>query len=256
MTDRAATSTPTAIVTGAGSGLGRQIALALAAAGYRVALVGRTAETLDETAALVPAPMMPAVVLPADVSDPAAVNAVFSTTMAHWDRLDVLVNNAGIPGPAGELENVPTAQWEEVLAINVTGSFLCAQHAVRIMKAQRPAGGRIINIGSVAAHRPRPNSVAYAVSKHAITGLTRSIAVEGRPHLITCSQIDIGNAESAMTRPMAAGIGQADGTTAAEPTFDPVHIGELVAHLAVLPLTVSVPQTTILATQMPYLGRG
>ncbi len=256
MTDREPTSAPTAIVTGAGSGLGRQSSLALAAAGFRVALLGRRAERLAETAALFAAPMTPAVVVPADVADPASVSAAFTSTMARWDRLDVLVNNAGVTGPSEALENVTLPQWQEVLAINVTGSFLCAQHAVRIMKAQRPTGGRIINIGSVAAHRPRPDSVAYAVSKHAITGLTRSIGIEGRPHLITCSQIDIGNAESPMTRPIATGIGQADGTTLAEPTFEPVHVGDLVAHLAALPLTVSVPQTTILATQMPYLGRG
>lgn len=256
MTDRDPTPVPTAVVTGAGTGLGRQSALALAAAGFRVALLGRTPATLEETAGLVSAPMTPPVALPADVSDPAAVHDAFARVLAQWGRVDVLVNNAGIAGPSGHLEDVTPVQWDEVLAINITGSFLCAQHAVRIMKAQRPPGGRIINIGSVAAHRPRPDSVAYAVSKHAMTGLTASIGIEGRSHLISCTQIDVGNAASSMTEPMAAGIGQPDGTSAAEPTFDPVHVGELVAHLAALPLTVSVPQTTILATRMPFLGRG
>ena len=256
MTDRDPTPAPTAVVTGAGTGLGRQCALALAASGFRVALVGRTPATLEETAGLVVSPVTPPMALPADVSDPAAVDGAFARVMAQWGRVDVLVNNAGVPGPSDPLEDVTLAHWDEVLAINVTGSFLCAQHAVRIMKVQRPQGGRIINIGSVAAQRPRPDSVAYAVSKHAVTGLTASIGLEGRSHLISCTQLDIGNAASSMTESIAAGIDQPDGTNAAEPTFDPVHVGELVAHLAALPVTVSVPQTTILATGMPFLGRG
>jgi NAD(P)-dependent dehydrogenase (short-subunit alcohol dehydrogenase family) len=256
MTDRDPAPVPTAVVTGAGTGLGRQSALALAAAGFRVALLGRTAATLEETAGLLVPPANPPLALPTDVSDPAAVDDAFARVMAQWGRVDVLVNNAGIAGPSGPLEDVTPAQWDEVLAVNVTGSFRCAQHAVHIMKTQRPKGGRIINIGSVAAQRPRPDSVAYAVSKHAMTGLTASIGLEGRSHRISCTQIDIGNAASSMTESIAAGIGQADGTSAAEPTFDPVHVGELVAHLAALPVTVSVPQTTILATGMPFLGRG
>ncbi|MGH3599738.1 MAG: SDR family oxidoreductase, partial [Pseudonocardiaceae bacterium] len=203
-----------------------------------------------------PASAPAALVVAADVTDPPAVAEVFGTVVAQWGRLDVLVNNAGISGPSASLEDVTLTEWEQVLAVNVTGAFLCAQYAVRLMKSQQPVGGRIINIGSVSAHRPRPNSVAYAVSKHAITGLTRSIALEGRGDLIGCTQIDIGNAASAMTRPIASGVGQADGTVAAEPTFDPVHVGELVAHLAMLPVDVSIPEVTILATQMPFLGRG
>lgn len=256
MTDRDPTPVPNAVVTGAGTGLGRQSALALAAAGFRVALLGRTAATLEETAGRVVSPATRPLVLPADVSDPAAVDGAFAQVMAQWGRVDVLVNNAGIAGPSGPLEDVTAAEWDEVLAINVTGSFLCAQHAIRIMKTQRPQGGRIINIGSVAAQRPRPDSVAYAVSKHAMTGLTASIGLEGRSHFISCTQIDVGNAASSMTESIAAGIGQPDGTSTAEPTFDAVHVGELIAHLAALPVTVSVPQTTILATGMPFLGRG
>jgi len=245
----------TAIVTGAGGGLGRQIAQSLLRAGFRVALLGRNAHTLEDTVALSSIAEGQALVLPADVSEPRSLGNAFEQLYAHWRRLDILVNNAGIFGASADLENVTLTEWNDVLTTNLTGAFLCAQHAIGIMKRQDPVGGRVINIGSVSAHRPRPRSVAYAVSKHALTGLSRSIALEGREHLISCTQVDVGNAATAMTAPIATGRTQT-GTVTPEPTFDPRHVGELVAQLAVLPADVSVPELTVLATQMPFLGRG
>jgi NAD(P)-dependent dehydrogenase (short-subunit alcohol dehydrogenase family) len=227
----------TAVVTGAGSGIGRGIARALAAKGFAPVLIGRQAETLRET-------LPGARIVVADLTDPAAVDAAFAEILDAGPRLDVLVNNAGAFGRSAPLEEVTRAEFHDVLAVNLTAAFWCAQHAVRAMKAQSPSGGRIFNIGSVSAHRPRPDSVAYAVSKHGLTGLTRAVALEGRAHGITCTQLDIGNAATTMT----AGLGEA--------TFDAAHVGELVSSIAALPLAVSIPELTMLATTMPYLGRG
>jgi NAD(P)-dependent dehydrogenase (short-subunit alcohol dehydrogenase family) len=230
----------TAIVTGAGSGIGRSVAQALGAAGFGVALVGRRLEGLQETALSV----SHGLVLPADITDTAALDTVFAEVDRAWPRLDVLVNNAGAVGPSLPLEDVPHDDFAAVMAVNLTAAFWCAQHAVRRMKRQEPAGGRVFNIGSVSAHRPRPDSVAYCVSKHGLTGLTRSIALEGRAHGITCTQLDIGNARTGMLGPTA------------EATFDVAHVGTVVAMLAGLPDDVAVPELTILAREMPYLGRG
>ena len=223
-------------MTGGGRGLGRSIAEALAAAGFSLALIGRHESSLRETAP-------DALIVPADLTDPAALDAAFAQILGAWPRLDVLVNNAGTFGRSAPLEDVGREEFDAVLALNLTAAFWCTQHAVRAMKAQRPTGGRIFNIGSVSAHRPRPNSVAYAVSKHGMTGLTRAVALEGREHGINCTQLDIGNAATAMTAPLG------------EPTFDPAHVGTIVATLAALPHDVSVPELTMLATTMPYLGR-
>ena len=242
----------TAVVTGAGSGLGRAIARALLADGWSVALLGRTRRSLEETAA----PADAVLVLPTDVADEQQVDAAFGAVANAWGRLDLLVNNAGTFGPAGEVDEVAVADWQATVAVNVTGVFLCARAAVRLMKAQDPPGGRIVNNGSISAHVPRPASVAYTASKHAVTGLTRAIALDGRAHRIVCGQIDVGNAATEMTAGMAGGARQPDGSVRPEPTFDPAHVAAAVVHLARLPLEVSVPFTTMLATGMPYLGRG
>jgi NAD(P)-dependent dehydrogenase (short-subunit alcohol dehydrogenase family) len=226
----------TAVVTGAGRGIGRSIAHALHDAGFALALIGRHESTLRETAD-------DALILPADVSDPSAVDAAFAAIGDAWPRLDVLVNNAGAFARTAAIEDVGREEFNEILAVNLAGAFWCTQHAVRAMKKQQPTGGRIVNIGSVSAQRPRPNSVAYAISKHGMTGLTRATALEGRDFGITCTQIDVGNATTAMSGPLG------------EPTFDPAHIGTVVATLANLPLDVSIPDLTMLATHMPYLGR-
>jgi NAD(P)-dependent dehydrogenase (short-subunit alcohol dehydrogenase family) len=226
----------TAVVTGAGRGIGRSIARALASSGFSLALIGRHEHTLRETVA-------DALILPADVTDAAAVDAAFAAIAGTWPRLDVLVNHAGAFGPTKPLEDVGRDEFTGILATNLVSAFWCTQHAVRAMKAQEPTGGRIFNIGSISAQKPRPNSVAYAVSKHGMTGLTRSTNLEGRAFGISCTQLDIGNAKSAMSGPMG------------EPTFDPAHIGTVVATLAGLPHDVSVLELTMLATAMPFLGR-
>jgi NAD(P)-dependent dehydrogenase (short-subunit alcohol dehydrogenase family) len=226
----------TAVVTGAGRGIGRSIAQALASAGFSLALICRHEDTLRSS-------VPDALILPADVTDPAAVDAAFATVADTWPRLDVLVNNAGVFGPTKPLEEVGRDEFAEILATNLTSAFWCTQHAVRAMKAQQPTGGRIFNIGSISAQKPRPDSVAYAVSKHGMTGLTRSTNLEGRHFGISCTQLDIGNAKSAMSGPMG------------EPTFDPAHIGTVVATRAGLPHDVSVLELTMLATAMPFLGR-
>lgn len=233
----------TAIVTGAGSGLGRSIARALSASGFALALIGRRPDALYETQASLATPQQ-ALVVPADITDPTGTDTAFGSIVATWPRVDVLVNNAGTFGPSAALEDVTREQWDSVIAVNLTAAFRCTQYALRAMKHQAPVGGRIINIGSVSAHRPRPNSVAYAVSKHGLTGLTRAVALEGRAHGISCTQIDVGNAATAMT------------DSVAEATFDPAHVGTVVATVAALPPDVSVPEITVLATGMPYLGRG
>jgi NAD(P)-dependent dehydrogenase (short-subunit alcohol dehydrogenase family) len=247
-----------AIVTGAGSGLGRTIARALLGAGWRVALAGRREAALAETAATADPgwPGESALVAPADVTSPPSVAALFQAVQDRWGRLDLLVNNAGVFGPAAGVDEIELADWRQVVDTNLTGAFLCAQHAVRMMKAQAPPGGRIINNGSISAHTPRPNSVAYTATKHAITGLTKSISLDGRAFGIACGQIDIGNAATELTERFSRGVLQANGAVAAEPTFDSRHVADAVLYMASLPLEVNVQFLTITATTMPYIGRG
>jgi NAD(P)-dependent dehydrogenase (short-subunit alcohol dehydrogenase family) len=249
-----ATDEKVAVVTGGGSGLGRHITLALAEAGWRVTASGRRRETLEETAASAP----PGSVFPvvADVTSPESVSALFAAAAERHGRLDLLVNNAGVFGSAGAVDEVSPGQWQSIVATNLTGSFLCAHHAVRIMKAQDPQGGRIINNGSISAHAPRPRSVGYAATKHAITGLTKSISLDGRPYSIACGQIDIGNAATDMTAGIATGAVQADGSVMSEPTFDARHVAAAVLFMAGLPLDANVQFLTITATAMPFIGRG
>ena len=237
-----------ALVTGAGSGIGRHVARALLEAGYRVVLAGRRAEALEETRA----GDARATVVPTDVTDPASVRALFS----QLDRLDVLFNNAGMFGRSKPIEDLAVEDWQAVVDTNLTGAFLCAQAAVRVMKAQDPRGGRIINNGSISAHVPRPHAVAYTATKHAITGLTRAISLEGRAHDIACGQIDVGNAATEMTAAMERGVLQADGSVASEPTMDVAHTAAAVVYMAGLPLDANVEFLTIMATKMPFIGRG
>ncbi|MEB3369911.1 SDR family oxidoreductase [Saccharopolyspora mangrovi] len=241
-----------AVVTGAGSGLGRVIARALLAEGYRVALAGRRPEPLAEVAGDSTA----ARAIPTDVADAESARALFDTVEQEWGRLDLLVNNAGTFGPAGDVGELSAEDWNTVVQANLTGSFLCAHHAFRIMKDQDPRGGRIINNGSISAHAPRPRSAAYTATKHAITGLTKSISLDGRPHDIACGQIDIGNAATDMTSGIATGAAQADGSVRPEPTFDPQHVADAVRYMAGLPLSANVQFMTITATTMPFIGRG
>jgi NAD(P)-dependent dehydrogenase (short-subunit alcohol dehydrogenase family) len=248
------TTEKVAVVTGAGSGLGRHITIALAEAGWRVAAAGRRLATLESTAALAPAGAVLPVV--ADVTNADSVASLFTAVGDRYDRLDLLVNNAGTGAPAGAVDEVPVERWQSIVATNLTGSFLCAHHAVRMMKAQDPQGGRIINNGSISAHTPRPRSVGYTATKHAITGLTKSISLDGRPFNIACGQIDIGNAATEMTQAIAAGAVQADGSVMAEPTFDPAHAAAAVLFMAELPLDTNVQFLTITATTMPFIGRG
>jgi NAD(P)-dependent dehydrogenase (short-subunit alcohol dehydrogenase family) len=248
-----------AVVTGAGSGLGRSIALALLGAGWQVALAGRRPDALDQTAQAAQAAGAPAgsaLAVPADVTSPPSVAALFDRVRDQWGRLDLLVNNAGIFGPAGPPDEIDLAAWQAVVDVNLTGSFLCAQHAMRMMKAQQPRGGRIINNGSISAHAPRPGSVCYTATKHAMTGLTKSLSLDGRAFDIACGQIDIGNAATDMTQPMTRGMPQANGSVAVEPVFDPRHVADAVLYMASLPLDTNVQFLTITATTMPYIGRG
>ncbi|MEP7332002.1 MAG: SDR family oxidoreductase [Terracoccus sp.] len=241
-----------AVVTGAGSGLGREIAAALLEAGYAVAVAGRTRSSLEATAAGHP----DALVHVTDVASALQVSNLFEAVVGRWGRVDLLVNNAGTFGPSGEVDEIEVDAWQQTLDVNLTGAFLCAREAVRAMKVQQPRGGRIINIGSVSAHSPRPASVAYTATKHAITGLTKAISLDGRPHGIACGQIDIGNATTEMTAGLAVAARQADGSTRGEPTFDPTHVAEAVLAMARLPLSVNVQFMTIMATTMPFIGRG
>jgi NAD(P)-dependent dehydrogenase (short-subunit alcohol dehydrogenase family) len=242
-----------AVVTGAGSGLGRSIARALLADGWSVALAGRRPEPLAESAAGSPA----ALVVPADVSDPDSVAALFAAVSGRWGRIDLLVNNAGTFAPAGAVDEITPEQWATTVGVNLTGAFLCAREAVRLMKAQTPRGGRIINNGSVSAHAPRPGTVAYTTTKHAMTGLTKSISLDGRGFDIACGQIDIGNAATDMTAAIGGtGARQADGRIVAEPLFDPAHAAEAVRYMANLPLSANVQFLTLTATTMPFIGRG
>jgi NAD(P)-dependent dehydrogenase (short-subunit alcohol dehydrogenase family) len=245
-----------ALVTGAGTGIGRAVSLALQVAGYSVVLAGRRREALERTAAMA-APaggvMLPA---PADVSDPASVKALFATVKETFGRLDVLFNNAGRSAPAIPMEDLTFAQWSAVVGVNLTGPFLCAQEAIRLMKVQQPQGGRIINNGSISAHVPRPNSAPYTATKHAVTGLTRSISLDGRHFNIACGQIDIGNAATEMTERMSGGVPQANGSILVEPRMDVRHVAEAVLYMANLPLDANVEFMTVMATKMPYIGRG
>ena len=246
------TNQKVALVTGAGSGIGRAVAKALHAAGYRVALAGRRAAELERTAGG-ESGMLP---IATDVSSQESVRALFAKVQEAFGRLDLLFNNAGRNAPAIPMEELSVAQWNEVVAVNLTGAFLCAQEAIRMMKAQDPKGGRIINNGSISAHVPRPHSAPYTATKHAITGLTKSIALDGRPHHIACGQIDIGNAATEMTERMTAGVLQANGTTAVEPRMDVKHVADAVVYMAQLPLDANVPFLTVMATGMPFMGRG
>ena len=241
------------VVTGAGSGIGREVAVAMLRAGHLVALAGRREETLRAAAG---AAAGAALVVPADVRSPESVDALFAAVVAKWGRVDLLVNNAGTFGAAEPLDTLPLEAWNTVIDTNLTGSFLCAQAAFRTMKAQDPQGGRIINNGSVSAHVPRPFAAAYTASKHAITGLTKAISLEGRPYRIACGQIDIGNAATAMTGPMGTGVPQADGSVRAEPLMDVRHVTDALLLMAGLPLDANVEFMTIMATNMPYIGRG
>ncbi len=246
--------TKIAVVTGAGSGIGRAVALALAGAGWSVALAGRRVAPLEETAQEAGGETM---CVPADVSLPADVNALFAAVRERYGRLDLLFNNAGTFGPRGvPVEDIRYEEWRSVVDVNVTGSFLCAQAAFRQMKEQDPQGGRIINNGSISAHAPRPNSIAYTTTKHAMTGLTKSLSLDGRPYRIACGQIDIGNAATDMTERMQAGILQANGELMAEPVMDVRDVARMVLHMAELPLEANVQFATVLATTMPYVGRG
>ena len=248
--------TGAAIVTGAGGGIGRAVALALLSAGYRVALAGRRPEALERTAALSEAPPERCLALPTDIRDEAAVHDLFERVLAAFGRLDVLFNNAGIGARAATIDELEVEEWRRVVATNLTGSFLCAREAFRIMRRQRPRGGRIINNGSVSAHVPRPMSAPYTASKHAITGLTRAISLDGRAFDIACGQIDIGNAATPMTAAMARGVPQAHGEVAPEPTFEVDHAARAVLAMAQLPLDANVQFMTLMATAMPYIGRG
>jgi NAD(P)-dependent dehydrogenase (short-subunit alcohol dehydrogenase family) len=240
-----------AIVTGAGSGIGRAASLALHAAGYHVVLAGRRAAQLEETAAATPM-----LVVPTDVGDPDSVRALFARTRDVFGRLDVLFNNAGVGAPGVPMEELTFDQWDAVVRVNLTGAFLCAQQAIRMMKAQQPRGGRIINNGSISAHVPRPHSAPYTATKHAITGLTKSISLDGRNFDIACGQIDIGNAATGLTERMAAGIVQANGSTMVEPRMDLQHVAAAVVYMANLPLEANVQFMTVMATKMPFVGRG
>ena len=245
-----------ALVTGAGSGIGRAVSLKLQAAGYDVVLAGRRKERLDATAAAAASGAGSMLAVPADVGKPDAVSELFARAKEAYGRLDVLFNNAGSAAPGVPMEDLTYEQWSKVLAVNLTGPFLCAQEAIRMMKAQSPRGGRIINNGSISAHVPRPNSAPYTATKHAITGLTRSIALDGRAFDIACGQIDIGNAATDMTARMAEGMPQADGSVRVEARMDVDHVAEAVLYMANLPLDANVLFMTVMATRMPFVGRG
>lgn len=244
-----------ALVTGAGTGIGRAAALALLADGWTVVFAGRRAQPLEEAIAAAGVPASRTLAVATDVADPASVAALFDRVADRFGRLDLLFNNAGV-SIGGAIEDLTSEQWKTVVDINLTGSFLCAQAAFRMMKAQQPRGGRIINNGSISAHAPRPNSAPYTSTKHAITGLTKSLALDGRRHDIACGQIDIGNAGTEMAAKMAKGVPQANGEIAVEPLMDVAHVGDAIVQMARLPLSSNVLSMTIMATKMPFVGRG
>ena len=245
-----------ALVTGAGSGVGRQSALALLRDDFAVVLAGRRLEPLEQAVRDAGEAQSRALAVSADVGDPASVRNLFEKLRERFGRLDVLFNNAGTGAPAVPIETLPFEKWQEVIQINLTGAFLCTQQAVQMMKEQDPPGGRIINNGSISSHTPRPHSAPYTATKHAITGLTKSTALDGRPFNIACGQIDIGNASTPMTKRMADGVLQPDGSRVPEPTIDAEHIARAVVYMAGLPLDANVLTMTVMATQMPFLGRG
>ena len=245
-----------AIVTGAGSGIGKAAALALLQDGYHVALAGRRKDRLEQVASEAGSASSRALVVPTDVADPESVRALFARTKEAFGRLDLLFNNAGVGAPGVPLEDLTYEQWKSVVDINLTGSFLCTQEAFKIMKSQEPRGGRIINNGSISAHAPRPNSSPYTSTKHAITGLTKATSLDGRKYDIACGQIDIGNALTEMAERMAKGVPQANGTIAVEPLMDVQHVADAVLHMASLPLDANIQFLTVMATKMPFVGRG
>ena len=245
-----------AIVTGAGSGIGRAVSLSLLGAGYQVVLAGRRLHTLTETSLLAGDHSVNAHAVATDVTDPESVAALFNQTQTRFQRLDLLFNNAGSSAPAVPMDELTYAQWKAVVDVNLTGVFLCTQAAFKLMKSQSPQGGRIINNGSVSAHAPRPFSAPYSATKHAVTGLTKATSLDGRAHQIACGQIDIGNASTDMTTRMAAGILQPNGTLMAEPRMDVQHAANAVLHMASLPLEANVQFMTVMATAMPFVGRG
>ena len=250
------TSPRIALVTGAGSGIGRACALALLKAGYHVVLAGRRADALQQTIAAAGADGSRMLAVPTDVGDPASVKALFAKTKATFGRLDLLFNNAGMGAPAIPIEDITFEQWQAVVGVNLTGPFLCTQEAFRLMKSQTPQGGRIINNGSISAYAPRPRSAPYTSTKHAISGLTRTCALDGRPYNIACGQIDIGNAATEMTERMTGGVLQANGETKPEPRMDVQHVANALVHMASLPLEANVLFMNVMATAMPFVGRG
>ena len=245
-----------AIVTGGGTGIGKAAALALLKDGYRVAIAGRRKEPLEKVVADSGVEAGRALAVPTDVTDPKSVQALFAKTKQTFGRLDVLFNNAGVGAPGIPMEDLTFEQWKTVVDINLTGVFLCTQEAIKIMKSQDPRGGRIINNGSISAHAPRPNSAPYTSTKHAVSGLTKSTALDGRKYDIACSQIDIGNAHTELAARMANGVPQANGTVAVEPLMDVEHVGNAILHMANLPLDTNILFLTIMATKMPFVGRG
>ncbi len=245
-----------ALVTGAGSGIGREVAIALCEAGYSVTLAGRREEPLKETAALAGESGSRTLVVPTDVSEPSSVIALFDKAREEFGRLDVLFNNAGVNVPGISMEDLSFEQWKTVVDVNLTGVFLCAQQAIKLMKSQKPRGGRIINNGSISAHVPRPNSAPYTSTKHAVTGLTRCISLDGRKHDIACGQVDIGNALTEMAQRMTKGVPQANGSVEIEPTMDVKNVASAVVYMASLSLDANVQFMTIMATEMPFIGRG
>ncbi len=245
-----------ALVTGAGSGIGRAVSLALAADGWTVVLAGRRADKLEETRRLIDPDSPPALAVPTDVADEASVKGLFDAVSRAYNRLDLLFNNAGMGMPGVEIDEITTDQWRRVVDVNLTGVFLCTREAFRMMKSQPPMGGRIINNGSISAHLPRPRSIAYTATKHAVTGMTKSTSLDGRPYNIACGQIDIGNAETEMSARIKKGVPQANGTIAVEPMMHVDNVARAVAYMASLPLDANVQFMTVMATQMPYIGRG
>ena len=245
-----------ALVTGAGSGIGKQVALALLREGYAVTLAGRRPDSLEAVANGAKDLGLPTLVVPTDVRDPASVHSLFAKIKETFGRLDLLFNNAGIAAPSKTLEDLTSGEWQSVVDTNLTGTFLCTQEAFKIMKVQSPQGGRIINNGSISAHSPRPNAAPYTATKHAVTGLTKSTSLDGRKYNIACGQIDIGNAATLMAAGMKNGVTQANGRVEVEPTMDPVEAARAVVYMASLPLDANVLFLTVMATKMPFVGRG